>query len=179
MMLVMLASFLSTEQIAQYKSPSPLTKNIFPPKFKGPGVKYKVGVCIMTGWIVWFNGPYPCGNTDLTIAQRGVCNHLEPQEKILADGGYRDGGQFFHTPTGFHNVGQRMRSLCRARHETINRRLKSFRVLSTCFQHGFEFHLNCFHVVLIVTQIHIMMYGTNFEVYYNEDIGPNNDVDFE
>jgi len=29
-------------------------------KLKGPGVQYKVAVCIQTGNIVWINGPYPC-----------------------------------------------------------------------------------------------------------------------
>jgi hypothetical protein len=45
---------------------------------------------------------------------------------FLAEVGYRDGGVHFDTPTGLHNISQRMRSLCRACHETINGRIKNF-----------------------------------------------------
>jgi DDE superfamily endonuclease len=102
------------------EEPQPFNKKYYSHKFNGAGVKYELGLCIVTGWIVWYNGPFPCGNTDLQIARLRVCTHLEKEERILADGGYRDDGQYFDTPTGLHNKGQCMRSLCRARHETVN-----------------------------------------------------------
>jgi hypothetical protein len=150
--------------------PQPFNPKYFSHKFHGPGLKYEIGVCILTGWICWFNGPFPAGNPDITISRLGICNYLESQEKILADGGYRDGSLHHDTPTGKHNLGQRMRSLCRARHETINGRIKSFRVTSTKFRHKIEKHQTCFHAILVMTQIHIMVYDTNFNVYYNEDV---------
>jgi hypothetical protein len=94
-----------------------------------------------------------------------------PRKKFWQMGGYRDGGVNFVTPTGLHNIGQRMRSLCRARHETINGRIKIFKVTDTRFRHNLNKHRMCFHTVLIITQMHIMLYDTNFEVFYNEDIG--------
>jgi hypothetical protein len=63
-----------------------------------------------------------------------------------------------------------MRSLCRARHETINGRLKSFRILSTKFRDNLNKHQSCFQAILSNTQIHIVVYDSNFQVYYNEDI---------
>ena len=74
-------------------------------------------------------------------------------EKILADGGYNDGNEFFDTPTGLNNDDQRMKSLARARHETINRRLKQWNVLSKVFRHGPEKHCNCFLAVANVTHM--------------------------
>jgi hypothetical protein len=57
----------------------------------------------------------------------------------LADGGYRDGGVLFDTPTGLHNISQRMRSLCRAPHETtINGRIENFTVTEKRFRHNFK-----------------------------------------
>ena len=62
-------------------------------KFHGPGVRYEIGLNIQNGWIVWVNGPYPCGSyPDLKIARDYVFLMLEPGEKILGDGGYNDGG---------------------------------------------------------------------------------------
>jgi DDE superfamily endonuclease len=153
------------------EEPMPFNKKYYSHKRNSAGVKYEIGICIRTGWIVWFNGPFPAGNPDICVARIGVVNYLEPQEKILADGGYRDGGVNFVTPTGLHNIGQRMRSLCRARHETINGRIKIFKVTDTRFRHNLNKHRMCFHTVLIITQMHIMLYDTNFEVFYNEDIG--------
>jgi len=46
----------------------PFWSGWFSHKFKGPGVRYEVGLCIRTGDIVWINGPFPCGQyPDITI----------------------------------------------------------------------------------------------------------------
>ena len=123
-------------------------------KFKGPGLRYEVGVCIQTSEIVWSNGPFPCGSwPDLRIARNEIIFLIDPEEKILADGGYADGGQFFETPTGINNADQRMKQLARARHETINRRLKQWNVLQRVFRHGTEKHCNVFLAVLNITHM--------------------------
>ena len=79
------------------QEPQPFNPKYFSHKFNGAGVKYEIGVCIKTGWVCWFNGPFPCGNPDITIARLGVVEYLEPNEKILADGGYQDAGNKFDT----------------------------------------------------------------------------------
>jgi hypothetical protein len=45
---------------------------------------------------------------------------------MLADGGYDDGYKIFETPTGEQNANQTMKALARARHETVNGKLKSW-----------------------------------------------------
>ena len=58
----------------------------FLPKFKGAGLRYEVGVCIQTGDIVWFNGPYPCGwGPDIKIFNQKLRHLLLPYEKVMAD----------------------------------------------------------------------------------------------
>jgi hypothetical protein len=37
-------------------------------KFKGNGLKYKVGVRIATGQIVWIHGPAQAGKNDIRLA---------------------------------------------------------------------------------------------------------------
>ena len=80
-------------------------------KFKGPGIRYEVGVAI-NGNIVWINGGFPCGKwSDLMIAQDSVLNLLDDGEKVIADGGYK-GDNWVITPNGHNNYASRIRSLC-------------------------------------------------------------------
>jgi hypothetical protein len=67
------------------------------------------------------NGPYLCGSfPDIRIVGDRLIHFLLPGEKYVADRGYRDGGLYADMPTGFNNPGQRMHSIVRARHETVN-----------------------------------------------------------
>ena len=55
------------------------------------------------GWIVWWNGAFPCGAyPDLNIARQWLIHELddEIQEVVLPDGGYNDGGEYFVMPSG-------------------------------------------------------------------------------
>lgn len=48
--------------------PTPFDPKWVSHKFKGPGVRYEVGIAIGTGEIVWAFGPFPCGAyNDLNI----------------------------------------------------------------------------------------------------------------
>ena len=57
--------------------PYPFDEKWLSEKFNGPGVKYEVGICIQTGWIVHVNGPYACGQWhDLAVARDSLCYKL-------------------------------------------------------------------------------------------------------
>ena len=43
------------------QEPAPFNPKWYSHKFKGPGLHYKIGVCIKTRWLVWVNGPFPAG----------------------------------------------------------------------------------------------------------------------
>ena len=45
-------------------------KRFFSHKFKSGGLRYEVGVCIVTGHIVWINGPFRCSTNDITIVRQ-------------------------------------------------------------------------------------------------------------
>lgn len=71
----------------------------------------------------------------------------------LADGGCNDGHEFFETPTGINCEDQRMKAVARARHETVNQRLKSCGVLGEKFRHKPHKHAIAFNAVVNVTQM--------------------------
>ena len=72
----------------------PYSNKYYSFKFNGPGLKYEIGVSIRNGVIVWVNGGVPCGINDLTLARSKLVKKLFPDEKIVADRGYRDDKYF-------------------------------------------------------------------------------------
>jgi hypothetical protein len=149
------------------QEPAPFDRKWYSHKFKGPGLRYEVAVCIQTGWIVWTNGPYPCGSwPDIKIARDKILRKLRVRELLLADGGYSDNGTFFETPTGHNNVDQRMKALARARHETINRRLKCYSVLGDRYRHHICTHFQVFKACSNLVQLDIMVGRPPFQVEY-------------
>lgn len=85
---------------------------------------------------------------------------------VLADGGYRDGRVYCETPTGLNNDDQKMKSIARSRHETMNRRLKQFGVLVQTFRHDLQKHVYCFHAIANIVQLDIMNGNDLFSVQY-------------
>lgn len=130
--------------------PSPFSPKWFSHKFKSAGFRYEIGLCVRTGHIVWYNGGYPCGAwPDLCIARQHFVDFLDPKERTFADKGYND-AKFFILPTEANkNRHERIMS----RHETVNKRIKQFRVLSTPFRHSLNRHKMCFHSVINLTQL--------------------------
>ena len=69
--------------------PKPWNKKWFSVKHNGAGLRYEVAICIQTGWIVWTNGPFPCGAChDITIFRSGLKPLLLLWEQVEADDGY-------------------------------------------------------------------------------------------
>jgi len=141
----------------------------FSHKFKGPGLCYKVGVCIQTGWIVWINGPYALGDwSNLAITCYGVAHKLGPGEKYLADGGYSSQDRNVETPTGLKNHNQRMKARARACHKAINGLLKQYGILWECFCHNRNDHAVVFKAIVNLVQAKIMLEDATYQVAYND-----------
>jgi hypothetical protein len=63
----------------QIIEPSPFDKDNFSYKFNGPGLRYEVGVCILSEEIVWANGLYEPGKwNDLGIFWLHMKHGLRP-----------------------------------------------------------------------------------------------------
>ncbi len=122
---------------------------------------YELGLGIIPGDICWVNGPFPAGvHNDYTIFKEcGLLSHLDENERVEADNGYKAGDpEFCKTPSGvFHAEEQKtMRRRVMDRQEVLNARLKSFAILKQMvFRHDLEMHGDVFHAVLVLLQINI------------------------
>ena len=144
------------------REPSMFDTKWFSHKFKGPGLRYEIAVAIHGG-IVWINGPYPCGSwPDLRIARDGIIHLLDEGEMLIADGGY-GGDPHIFTPTGLNDGWSRCMSMIRARHETLNGKLKNFNVLNQPFRHDLDKHQSCFLAVANLVEITIKAESPLFE----------------
>lgn len=76
---------------------------------------------------------------------------LVSNEKVIADGGYNH-NRCKH-PAELNETEGKQCGILRARHETVNRRLKQFFVLGHRFKHNVTLHSVCFHAVANVTQL--------------------------
>lgn len=132
-------------------------------KFKGPGLRYEIAVCIFTSNVAWASGPFPCGrNTDNMIFSTGLKHLIQADEVVVADKGYTDEKCISSIPVDGINP-----SDIRARHETLNRRLKQFRVLGDRFRHDRNMHHLCFYAVLNVVQLLISTTDPLFNLQRN------------
>ena len=140
-------------------------------KFKGPGLRYEIGVCIKTGHLVWFHGPFPCGKfSDLKIYNLKLKHCLLIGERVIADQGYK-GEPTVCTKLQAKNENHRKSmAVCRARHETINRRFKQFQCLQQTWRHDRCKHEHVFQAVITLTQIELENGHPAFQVKCYTDV---------
>lgn len=90
-------------------------------------------------------------------------------EMLPVDGGHQDGCELFKTPTGDDSDNQHMKAVARARHETINVRLKVWRALCGRHRHSLTSHAKGFGAVANMTQMALDVEGTAFHVDYSDN----------
>ncbi len=145
-------------------------KGFYGVKFNHSGLKYEVGVCIATGHIVWIHGPFRCGQNDLNISRTALIGALDRDESAVADSGYRGEPHHIRTPEVGTEREIEMQDLARARHETVNSRLKNFNVLGAqYFRHSISFHSSCFRAVAVITQLSFENGAPPFQVDFRDE----------
>ena len=126
-------------------------------KFKKSGLHYVVGLCILTGYICWWNGPYVPGKwNDLSIFRDSLVSMLEPGEQCEMDRGCQGS-----TPTYIKCPGVleadpntvEIQQQVRSRQETVNKRFKNRAILSTPYCHDLLEHRTVFGAIVILTQL--------------------------
>ena len=139
------------------KDPSPFSTSWYSHKYKGPGVRYEVAICIATGWIVWFSGPYRCGSwPDLSIARDGLHFMLEDGERYIADGGYKcEEALIPDDAVTFYE--RYYMSSARARHETINQLFKQWKIIGNRFSRDPSKHGLFAHSIANIVQLGFMV----------------------
>ena len=138
-------------------------------KFHGPGVRYEIAISIQTGWIVWINGPFPCGEwPDVRIFRECLMYKLMRGEFYIADKGYRDGYNYCYSPTGNQTYADRQISLIRARHENINRRMKEFGALQNRWRHSIGKHEIMTRAIATIVQLGLETDQQVRHIHYDE-----------
>jgi hypothetical protein len=135
--------------------PTDWDKTWFSHKFKGPAVKYEVAVCIEKGHIVWTNGPFRGSVNDLKIFKSDLANRVPPGKIVIADKGYRSIA-FASTPNDLDSPDvMDYKKRVRARQESVNKRLKDFKVLKETFRHPRHKHKAVFEACAVIVQNNI------------------------
>ena len=147
------------------------SKRWYSEKFKGPGVRYMICVSLKKGDIVKIVGPEPCGKVnDAMMFKNDLLENLEPYERVEADSGYKQfDPEFVKTPA---NVSLRSKDAAklsntvRARHETVNKRLKQWGCLAQVYRHELAMHQDLVRAVAVITQFAIDQGEILFQVDY-------------
>eukprot|EP00536_Pseudo-nitzschia_multiseries_P016292 jgi/Psemu1/45626/gm1.45626_g len=123
--------------------PWPFSRQMYSHKLNGPGIKYEVGVCLKTGWIVWINGPFVGSANDATIFKEGLSTLLHDDEGVEVDRGYKGDDKMKLPDMGMTSKQRKMKANARAQHET---------------KHGM-----CFNAVAVITQLKFASGETTFD----------------
>ena len=140
-------------------------------KFKGAAFRWELASSVKTGRLCWFNGPFPCGiMPDLRIFWSNLKTLLLPSEGVLVDKGYKGDAKCI---TPFDAKCKRHRkamSQLRARHETINGRLKNWECLYQTWRHHQHKHSFAVKAVLVITQLELIHRDPLFSVVYKDPV---------
>ena len=142
----------------QIQEPWPFTKDFnrkfYSHKFKRAGLRYEIAVSISSGDIVWFHGPFPCGSfPDTKIFWLKLEKMLESHERAVADKGYRGVVKCMTDFDAESKEHKAFMSNARARHETVNRRLKEYQSLKQLWRHDVNKHHLVFKCVVTIVQL--------------------------
>jgi hypothetical protein len=122
-------------------------------KINAAAVDYELALALHECRIVSIVGPVPASFNDLTIfRQGGLKMKLPPNTKGIADNGYA-GDEKLSTPNPLDPQElYEFKKRARMRQETLNKRIKDFKCMSTTFRHPLEKHQICFMVICLILQ---------------------------
>ena len=127
-------------------------------KFNGPGVVYELAVDLYDDKLLWVNGPFQAGDSDIAVFRKpgGLSTKVPIGRKLIADNGYHGQEHQISAPNRYDapEVNEFKRR-ARSRHETFNKRIKDFSIISTRFRSDVEKHQTAFESVCILVQYDI------------------------
>jgi DDE superfamily endonuclease len=110
---------------------------------------------VHTQQLLWVNGPFEAGMTDLQIARQpgGILEKIPDGRKAIADKAYRGEPTKFSTPNIHDSLNTaKVKGRARARHETFNKLLKDYQILRQEFRNDIGKHKTAFEAVCILVQ---------------------------
>lgn len=135
-----------------------MDRSLFSHKTNHGGYRFQVATAFGTSTIVHISGGVPCGaNPDLSMVRQALLPLLEPGERIAADEGYPGEFQIIvklpATCAANCRHNWRLKQMG-ARHETVNKRLKEFRILSSgMFRGNHDSLAEVFQAVAQIVQV--------------------------
>ena len=137
----------------------PVDTKLCSQKFNHAALKYEIALAIFHNKIVWINGPFKAGEKhDITVFREEGLKAIMPEGKIgIFDRGYKTSRADEVDMIAFPNAADSnelaaFKSRARARHETLNGRLKMFECLNNTFRHTTEKHRMAFQAVCVLVQ---------------------------
>ena len=144
-------------------------------KFKKGAVRYEVALCILTGDIVWINGPYEPGIwNDIEIFRNSLMSHLGPMERVEADDGYiGEAPRHVKCPRSIaehadDDTAKEIKQRLRNRQETVNMRFKMWGALAQPFRNEVTKHGGAFRAIAVIVQLSINQGERLFDVDYDD-----------
>ena len=138
------------------REPIPFDRKWYSHNFHGLGLRYELGVCINTGKIVSFHGPFPCGlYNDVTIFRLWLKWKLGEGKKVLDDLGYKGYTKVMTPYDAMDYKNLKAMNVSRAHHEKLNGRLKSWDILSGLYLHNRDKHYLIFRSIIVLENIKI------------------------
>jgi hypothetical protein len=132
-------------------------KNYYSHKYNKAGMSCEIGISLKGG-VIWLNGPFPAGTSDLTIFRKegGLRELLRTiGKRCIADRGYRaeEDSDVVSSPN-FHDSAQvaLFKSRALMRHENFNSMTKVFQILAGRFHHSEELFSTAFTAVCVLCQ---------------------------
>ena len=136
---------------------------------------FVISVAIRSSRIVWVNGPFPASRHDLTTFRGGKKKEAKDQsalqfklkkgQRAVGDSGYQGEPDKITTVRDGHSAElKKWLSRVKARHETINTRLKFYKILEHRFRHGFKNHQMAMEAVCVAVQYDMEHGQALFEV---------------
>ena len=126
-------------------------------KFNKAGLTYEIGVAIYHNKIVWINGPFPVGQNDMKVFRKALMAKIPDGRRAIGDEGYRGEPSKVSTRNTFNSEDvNEFANRVRARHETVNSRLKAFGILNQVFRSKGEVrmdkHKTAFEACCVIIQ---------------------------
>ncbi len=115
-------------------------RQLYSHKFNRAGINYEIAVHVYKSQIVWVNGPFKASKHDnTTFMEEGLYEKtkaLPGRRRVVTDKAYGKGAhELVSKPNSFDPVPlKKFKSRLRARHESLNSRLKTFAILTDTFR---------------------------------------------
>ena len=124
-------------------------------KHNGPGLSYELAISIYSSNLVWINGPFWAGKSDLEIfrIENGLKDKIPAGKKLIGDSGYKGEPEIISISNNLdNNAVKEFKRRARAHHETFNGRIKKFKILREKFRHKLEDHKTFFEAACVIMQ---------------------------